>query len=83
MSQCGFGALEVAWSTLRLIYSCLTQEFHYMEEDLHRTKNTLQSRIKDREEEIQKLRNQVGMRKVGVLSHFSEVFSLHFLQNLM
>lgn len=54
-----------------------------MEEDLHRTKNTLQSRIKDREEEIQKLRNQVGMRKVGVLSHFSEVFSLHFLQNLM
>nr|XP_017536064.2 golgin subfamily A member 5 isoform X1 [Manis javanica] len=35
------------------------QEFHYMEEDLYRTKNTLQSRIKDREEEIQKLRNQL------------------------
>lgn len=30
-----------------------------MEEDLYRTKNTLQSRIKDREEEIQKLRNQL------------------------
>ena len=30
-----------------------------MEEDLYRTKNTLQSRIKDREDEIQKLRNQV------------------------
>uniref|UniRef100_A0A8C9DW48 Golgin subfamily A member 5 n=1 Tax=Phocoena sinus TaxID=42100 RepID=A0A8C9DW48_PHOSS len=28
------------------------------EEDLYRTKNTLQSRIKDREDEIQKLRNQ-------------------------
>ncbi|XP_023367328.1 golgin subfamily A member 5 isoform X2 [Otolemur garnettii] len=36
----------------------MKQEFHYMEEDLYRTKNTLQSRIKDREEEIQKLRNQ-------------------------
>ncbi|XP_023402286.1 golgin subfamily A member 5 isoform X2 [Loxodonta africana] len=34
------------------------QEFRYIEEDLYRTKNTLQSRIKDREEEIQKLRNQ-------------------------
>ncbi|XP_076979512.1 golgin subfamily A member 5 isoform X2 [Tamandua tetradactyla] len=35
------------------------QECHYIEEDLYRTKNTLQSRIKDREEEIQKLRNQL------------------------
>ncbi|XP_018862643.1 golgin subfamily A member 5 isoform X4 [Parus major] len=34
------------------------QELHYTEEELYRTKNTLQSRIKDREEEIQKLRNQ-------------------------
>ncbi|XP_048456023.1 golgin subfamily A member 5 [Rhincodon typus] len=35
------------------------QEFQYVEEELHRTKNTLHSRIKDREEEIQKLRNQL------------------------
>jgi hypothetical protein len=54
-----------------------------MEEDLHRTKNTLQSRIKDREEEIQKLRNQVGMGNVGDLSCFSKAFSFHILQNLL
>ncbi|NWI11606.1 GOGA5 protein, partial [Crypturellus soui] len=35
------------------------QELHYTEEELYRTKSTLQSRIKDREEEIQKLRNQL------------------------
>lgn len=35
------------------------QELRYTEEELYRTKNSLQSRITDREEEIQKLRNQV------------------------
>ena len=54
-----------------------------MEEDLYRTKNTLQSRIKDREEEIQKLRNQVGMREVRYLSCFSKAFSSHVLQDFM
>lgn len=54
-----------------------------MEEDLHRTKNTLQSRIKDREEEIQKLRNQVGMREVCDQSCFSKAFSFHVLQDFM
>lgn len=36
-----------------------SQELNYIEEEQHRTKSTLQSRIKDREDEIQKLRNQV------------------------
>lgn len=49
-----------------------------MEEDLYRTKNTLQSRIKDREEEIQKLRNQVGI-SVHNLGEDSMV-KLHFLK---
>lgn len=40
--------------------SCKSQELQYMEEENHRAKNTLQSRIKDREDEIQKLRNQVS-----------------------
>ncbi|XP_012678220.1 golgin subfamily A member 5 isoform X2 [Clupea harengus] len=35
------------------------QEIQYMEEEHHRAKSTLQSRVKDREEEIQKLRNQL------------------------
>ncbi|XP_057714503.1 golgin subfamily A member 5 [Corythoichthys intestinalis] len=35
------------------------QELHYVEEEQNRTKSTLQSRIKDREDEIQKLRNQL------------------------
>lgn len=47
----------------------LKQEFHYVEDDLYRTKNTLQSRIKDREEEIQKLRNQLTNK---TLSHSSQ-----------
>uniref|UniRef100_A0A8D3D1A5 Golgin subfamily A member 5 n=1 Tax=Scophthalmus maximus TaxID=52904 RepID=A0A8D3D1A5_SCOMX len=34
------------------------QELQYLEEEQHRAKITLQSRIKDREDEIQKLRNQ-------------------------
>lgn len=35
------------------------QELQYVEDDHHRSKTTLQSRIKDREDEIQKLRNQL------------------------
>uniref|UniRef100_A0AAX7SZW2 Golgin subfamily A member 5 n=1 Tax=Astatotilapia calliptera TaxID=8154 RepID=A0AAX7SZW2_ASTCA len=35
------------------------QELQYLEEEHHRAKTTLQSRIKDREDEIQKLRNQL------------------------
>lgn len=35
------------------------QELQYLEEEQHRAKTTLQSRIKDREDEIQKLRNQL------------------------
>uniref|UniRef100_A0A8B9JAI2 Golgin subfamily A member 5 n=1 Tax=Astyanax mexicanus TaxID=7994 RepID=A0A8B9JAI2_ASTMX len=37
------------------------QELQYVEEEQHRTKSSLQSRIKDREDEIQKLRNQVTL----------------------
>ncbi|KAJ8341073.1 hypothetical protein SKAU_G00333640 [Synaphobranchus kaupii] len=35
------------------------QELQYTEDEQHRAKTTLQSRIKDREDEIQKLRNQL------------------------
>ncbi|KAA0718113.1 Golgin subfamily A member 5 [Triplophysa tibetana] len=35
------------------------QELQYIEEEHHRTKITLQGRVKDREDEIQKLRNQL------------------------
>ncbi|XP_034531285.1 golgin subfamily A member 5 [Notolabrus celidotus] len=35
------------------------QELQYVEEEQHRAKATLQSRVKDREDEIQKLRNQL------------------------
>ncbi|XP_065822615.1 golgin subfamily A member 5 [Labrus bergylta] len=35
------------------------QELQYLEEENHRAKTTLQSRVKDREDEIQKLRNQL------------------------
>lgn len=37
------------------------QELQYVEEEQNRAKSTLQSRVKDREDEIQKLRNQVGL----------------------
>lgn len=36
------------------------QEIQYLEEEHHRAKTTLQSRVKDREDEIQKLRHQVS-----------------------
>lgn len=55
------------------------QEFHYMEEDLYRTKNTLQSRIKDREEEIQKLRNQLTNKTLSNSSQSELENRLHQL----
>ncbi|GAB1297724.1 Golgin subfamily A member 5 [Apodemus speciosus] len=57
----------------------MKQEFHYMEEDLHRTKNTLQSRIKDREEEIQKLRNQLTNKTLSNSSQSELESRLHQL----
>ncbi|XP_033047419.1 golgin subfamily A member 5 isoform X1 [Trachypithecus francoisi] len=57
----------------------LKQEFHYIEEDLYRTKNTLQSRIKDREEEIQKLRNQLTNKTLSNSSQSELENRLHQL----
>lgn len=55
------------------------QEFRYIEEDLYRTKNTLQSRIKDREEEIQKLRNQLTNKTLSSSSQSELESRLHQL----
>ncbi|XP_054988938.1 golgin subfamily A member 5 [Sorex araneus] len=55
------------------------QEFRYVEEDLYRTKNTLQSRIKDREEEIQKLRNQLTNKSLSSSSQAELENRLHQL----
>ncbi|XP_006925602.1 golgin subfamily A member 5 [Pteropus alecto] len=55
------------------------QEFRYIEEDLYRTKNTLQSRIKDREEEIQKLRNQLTNKTLSNSSQSELESRLHQL----
>ncbi|XP_016132200.1 golgin subfamily A member 5 isoform X1 [Sinocyclocheilus grahami] len=41
------------------------QELQYIEEEHHRTKITLQGRVKDREDEIQKLRNQLTNKALG------------------
>lgn len=41
------------------------QEVQYLEEDQHRIKSSLQSRIKDREDEIQKLRNQLTNKTIS------------------
>ncbi|XP_069853796.1 golgin subfamily A member 5 [Dipodomys merriami] len=57
----------------------MKQEFHYMEDDLYRTKNTLQSRIKDREEEIQKLRNQLTNKTLSNSSQSELESRLHQL----
>ncbi|KAM6170881.1 golgin subfamily A member 5 isoform 2-T2 [Erethizon dorsatum] len=57
----------------------LKQEFHYVEDDLYRTKNTLQSRIKDREEEIQKLRNQLTNKTLSNSSQSELESRLHQL----
>ncbi|NWU70719.1 GOGA5 protein, partial [Pterocles burchelli] len=55
------------------------QELHYTEEELYRTKNTLQSRIKDREEEIQKLRNQLTNKALSSSSQAELENRLHQL----
>lgn len=50
---------------LLIIVECVKlKEIQYLEEEQHRAKTTLQSRVKDREDEIQKLRNQVRHFKV-------------------
>ncbi|XP_070699012.1 golgin subfamily A member 5 [Pempheris klunzingeri] len=41
------------------------QELQYLEEEQHRAKTTLQSRVKDREDEIQKLRNQLTNKTIS------------------
>ncbi|KAJ0041661.1 hypothetical protein NL108_012041, partial [Boleophthalmus pectinirostris] len=41
------------------------QEVQYLEEEQHRVKSSLQSRIKDREDEIQKLRNQLTNKTIS------------------
>ncbi|XP_068608091.1 golgin subfamily A member 5 [Brachionichthys hirsutus] len=41
------------------------QELQYLEEEQHRAKISLQSRIKDREDEIQKLRNQLTNKTIS------------------
>ncbi|NXV26456.1 GOGA5 protein, partial [Rissa tridactyla] len=55
------------------------RELHYTEEELYRTKNTLQSRIKDREEEIQKLRNQLTNKALSSSSQTELENRLHQL----
>lgn len=55
------------------------QELRYTEEELYRTKNTLQSRISDREEEIQKLRNQITNKTLSSSSQLELENRLHQL----
>ncbi|NXE21083.1 GOGA5 protein, partial [Ardeotis kori] len=55
------------------------QELHYTEEELYQTKNTLQTRIKDREEEIQKLRNQLTNKTLSSSSQTELENRLHQL----
>ncbi|KAL4656206.1 golgin subfamily A member 5 [Arapaima gigas] len=55
------------------------QELQYMEEEHHRAKSTLQSRVKDREEEIQKLRNQLTNKTLSTSSQAELESRLHQL----
>ncbi|XP_027022766.2 golgin subfamily A member 5 [Tachysurus fulvidraco] len=55
------------------------QEMNYVEEEHHRTKDTLQSRIKDREDEIQKLRNQLTNKALSSSSQTELEGRLHQL----
>ncbi|KAI4905023.1 hypothetical protein NFI96_020183 [Prochilodus magdalenae] len=55
------------------------QELQYVEEEQHRTKSTLQSRIKDREDEIQKLRNQLTNKALSSTSQAELEGRLHQL----
>lgn len=55
------------------------QELQYLEEEQHRAKITLQSRIKDREDEIQKLRNQLTNKTLSSSSQTELENRLHQL----
>ncbi|XP_030627653.1 golgin subfamily A member 5 isoform X2 [Chanos chanos] len=55
------------------------QELQYVEEEHHRTKSTLQNRVKDREEEIQKLRNQLTNKALSNSSQVELESRLHQL----
>ncbi|XP_056152451.1 golgin subfamily A member 5 isoform X2 [Lampris incognitus] len=55
------------------------QELQYIEEEQRRTKTTLQSRIKDREDEIQKLRNQLTNKTLSSSSQVELESRLHQL----
>uniref|UniRef100_A0A673ZX21 Golgin subfamily A member 5 n=1 Tax=Salmo trutta TaxID=8032 RepID=A0A673ZX21_SALTR len=55
------------------------QELQYVEEENHRSKTTLQSRIKDREDEIQKLRNQLTNKALSSSSQVELESRLHQL----
>ncbi|CAL8283776.1 unnamed protein product [Lota lota] len=55
------------------------QELQYLEEESHRTKASLQSRIKDREDEIQKLRNQLTNKALSSSSQTELESRLHQL----
>ncbi|XP_068108367.1 golgin subfamily A member 5 [Hyperolius riggenbachi] len=55
------------------------QELQYTQEDFHRTKNTLQGRIRDREDEIQKLRNQITNKALSSSSQTELEDRLHQL----
>ncbi|XP_011488373.1 golgin subfamily A member 5 [Oryzias latipes] len=55
------------------------QELQYLEEEHHRTKTSLQSRIKDREDEIQKLRNQLTNKTLSSSSQTELENRLHQL----
>uniref|UniRef100_A0A8C1BMH4 Golgin subfamily A member 5 n=2 Tax=Cyprinus carpio TaxID=7962 RepID=A0A8C1BMH4_CYPCA len=55
------------------------QELQYIEEEHHRTKITLQGRVKDREDEIQKLRNQLTNKALSNSSQAELEGRLHQL----
>ncbi|XP_051946606.1 golgin subfamily A member 5-like [Xyrauchen texanus] len=55
------------------------QELQYIEEEHHRTKITLQGHVKDREEEIQKLRNQLTNKALSNSSQAELEGRLHQL----
>ncbi|XP_040917429.1 golgin subfamily A member 5 [Toxotes jaculatrix] len=55
------------------------QELEYLEDEHHRAKTTLQSRIKDREDEIQKLRNQLTNKTLSSSSQTELENRLHQL----
>ncbi|XP_019727925.1 golgin subfamily A member 5 [Hippocampus comes] len=55
------------------------QELQYVEEEQNRAKSTLQSRVKDREDEIQKLRNQLTNKTLSSSSQTELENRLHQL----